>query len=214
METRAAQLHEHAQQLGVVLDDRQIGLLLGFARLLEEWSAVHNLSAIRGEGGILTGHVLDSLAAVAPLARWAAGRSLRMLDVGSGAGLPGVALAVARPDWSITTVDAVAKKAAFVRQVAGELGLDNLEPLHARVEALPPHARFDVVISRAFAGLSAFVAATRNRLAPAGVWLAMKGQRPDREIASLPATASVFHVEPIQVPGLHAARCLVWIRPN
>lgn len=214
MDAREARLHEQAQQLGVVLDDRQIGLLLRFAGLLKDWSAVHNLSAIRAEDGILTGHVLDSLAAVAPLARWAAGRSLRVLDVGSGAGLPGVVLAVARPDWSITTVDAVAKKAAFVRQVAGELGLDNLMPLHARVEALPPDARFDVVISRAFAGLGDFVAATRGRLAPRGVWLAMKGLRPDREMASLPATVKVFHVEPIRVPGLQAARCLVWIRPN
>ena len=214
MDKRAAQLRERAQQLGVELDDRQIDLLLRFAGLLERWSAVYNLSAIRGEDEILSGHVLDSLAAVAPLARWAAGRALLVLDVGSGAGLPGVVLAIARPDWSITTVDAVAKKAAFVRQVAATLELDNLEPVHGRVEALARDARFDVVISRAFASLGDFIGAARGRLRPGGAWVAMKGLRPDREIASLPGTATVFHVEPITVPGLQAARCLVWVRPN
>lgn len=214
MDDRPTALRDDARRLGVSLDDRQVGQLLRFVRLLERWGTVYNLSAVRGEGAILQLHVLDSLAAVAPLARWAGGRPLEILDAGSGAGLPGAVLAVARSDWVVTTVDAVAKKVAFVRQVAAELELGNLRPLHGRVEALPAEARFDVVISRAFAPLAEFVAATNDRLKTGGVWVAMKGLRADQEIAALPGTVAVFHVEPLQVPRLDAARCLVWIRPH
>jgi len=110
-------------------------------------------------------------------------------------------------------VDTVGKKAAFVRQVAGELGLSNLHALHARVEVLP-NAPFDVITSRAFASLPDFVRLTQGLLAPHGVWMAMKGRRPDDELAALPADIEVFHVEPLAVPGLDAERCLVWMRPR
>jgi 16S rRNA (guanine527-N7)-methyltransferase len=136
-----------------------------------------------------------------------------VLDVGSGGGLPGVVLALMRPALDVTCVDAVGKKAAFVRQVAGALALPNLHAVHGRVEALraPP---FELVTSRAFASLADFVRLTRPLLAPGGSWLAMKGKLPADEIAALPADVTVFHVEPIGVPGLDAERCLVWIKPN
>jgi 16S rRNA (guanine527-N7)-methyltransferase len=134
-----------------------------------------------------------------------------VLDVGSGAGLPGIVLATMRPAWSVECVDAVAKKAAFVRQAVGELGLSNMRVHHARVEQLRP-ASHDLIVSRAFASLRDFVALTRPQLDARGSWLAMKGRRPDAEIAELPATVDVFHVEQITVPGLAAQRCLVWMR--
>jgi 16S rRNA (guanine527-N7)-methyltransferase len=118
------------------------------------------------------------------------------------------------PDWSVTCVDAVAKKASFVRQVAGDLGLPNLRAVHARVEDMPATAQFDVVVSRAFASLADFTGWSRQRLAPGGVWLAMKGRTPDDEAAVLPPDVSVFHVEPLRVPGLDAQRCLVWLKPS
>jgi 16S rRNA (guanine527-N7)-methyltransferase len=120
-------------------------------------------------------------------------------------------LAVTEPNWDVSCVDTVGKKAAFVRHVAGELGLPNLHAEHARVEHLQ-RAPFDVITSRAFASLADFVRLTRHLLAPGGVWMAMKGKRPDDEIAALPAGVEVFHVEPITVPGLDAQRCLVWMR--
>ena len=136
----------------------------------------------------------------------------RVLDVGSGGGLPGVVWAIALPDLELHCVDTVGKKAAFVRQVAAELRLPNLKAEHARVESLKGPAA-DVVTSRAFASLADFVRLTAHLLAPGGVWMAMKGKRPDDEIAALPATAAMFHVEPLTVPGLDAERCLVWLRP-
>ena len=134
-----------------------------------------------------------------------------MLDVGSGAGLPGVILAIAQPDWSITCVDTVGKKASFIRQVGAELGLGQLQALHQRVEALevPP---FDLVTSRAFASLVDFVSLTRQHLKPGGLWMAMKAHLSADERAALPADVDMFHVEPLQVPGLNAERCLVWMR--
>jgi len=136
----------------------------------------------------------------------------RVLDVGSGGGLPGVVLAIAFPSWQIHCVDAVAKKTAFVRQVAGALSLPNLVPIHGRVEVvqLPP---CDLVVSRAFAALPLFTALTRRHLAPAGVWAAMKAKWPEAEIRALPVDKEVFHVEHLQVPGMDAERCLIWMRP-
>jgi 16S rRNA (guanine527-N7)-methyltransferase len=141
----------------------------------------------------------------------AASGAKRLLDVGSGGGLPGVVLAVLESDLSVTCVDTVGKKAAFVRQVAAELGLRNLHAEHARVEQLQLPS-FDIVTSRAFASLADFTALTRRHLAPSAVWMAMKGKRPEDEVAALPADIDVFHVEPLRVPGLEAERCLVWMR--
>ncbi|MDP3611259.1 MAG: 16S rRNA (guanine(527)-N(7))-methyltransferase RsmG, partial [Rubrivivax sp.] len=137
----------------------------------------------------------------------------RLLDVGSGGGLPGVVLAIMQPHLQVTCVDTVGKKAAFIRQVSGQLKLRNLQAVHARVEQMAGLA-FDVITSRAFASLLDFVTLTRPLLAPGGAWLAMKGKTPTVEMAALPASVNVFHVEPLSVPGLEAERCLVWMRPS
>jgi 16S rRNA (guanine527-N7)-methyltransferase len=134
----------------------------------------------------------------------------RLLDVGSGAGLPGVVIAIACPHIQVTCVDAVAKKAAFVQQVAASLGLPHLRGLHQRIEHI--HTPHDLVCSRAFASLSDFVKGSARALAPGGVWLAFKGKSPDDEVSQLSAGAQVFHVEQLLVPGLDAQRCLVWMR--
>lgn len=208
-----AALAAGAGALGCPLSEAQLHRFADYLALLQRWGRVHNLTAVRDTAGITTLHLLDSLAAVPPLDRFAAGRSLRLLDVGSGGGLPGVAIAIARPAWQVTCLDAVAKKMHFVQQAALELGLGQLQARHGRVEQAPP-ANADVVVSRAFASLADFVRLSRHHLAADGaVWLAMKGRRPDEEIAELPADVEVFHVEPLQVPGLDADRCLVWMRP-
>ncbi|WP_374564911.1 16S rRNA (guanine(527)-N(7))-methyltransferase RsmG [Ideonella sp.] len=135
-----------------------------------------------------------------------------MLDVGSGAGLPGVVLAICEPGWQVTCVDAVAKKVSFIRQVAAELGLPNLQASHQRVEAMAGE-RFGLITSRAFATLADFVNLTRERLASGGRWAAMKAHLAADEREGVPADVELFHVEPLTVPGLDAARCLVWLRP-
>lgn len=185
--------------------------LQAYLALLQKWNKAYNLTAVRDAVQMQVQHLADCLAVVPPLQRHAAGRALRILDVGSGGGLPGVVLAISHPAWDVTCVDTVGKKAAFVRQVAGELALPNLHSAHARVEQLaaPP---FDVITARAFASLADFVEATRALLRADGVWMAMKGKRPGDEIAALPADIDVFHVEPLTVPGLDAERCLVWMR--
>jgi 16S rRNA (guanine527-N7)-methyltransferase len=206
-------LAEAARALDAPLTEDQIGALRDYLALLERWNRVYNLTAVREPAQMLVQHLLDSLAVVAPLRRWSGGRAVRVLDVGSGGGLPGVVLGIAMPEVAVTCVEAVGKKAAFVQQVVAELGLRNVQARHARVERLA-RPGFDVVTSRAFASLSDFFALTRELLAPGGVWMAMKGQRPDAEIAALPADVEMFHVEPIAVPQLHAERCLVWMRPR
>ncbi|HET9822137.1 MAG TPA: 16S rRNA (guanine(527)-N(7))-methyltransferase RsmG [Burkholderiaceae bacterium] len=193
------------------LADPRLEAYLG---LLAKWNAAYNLTAVRDPAQMRTQHLADCLAVVGPLRhRLGAGRPARVLDVGSGGGLPGVVLALAEPGWDVTCVDAVGKKAAFVRQVASELALPNLRAEHARVEALKA-APFGVITSRAFAALADFVRLTRPLLAPGGMWMAMKGKRPDDEIAALPADIGVVAVEPLSVPGLDAERCLVWMQPR
>lgn len=186
-------------------------VLQRYLALLQKWNRAYNLTAVRDPAQMQVQHVADCQAVVPALSRQMAGRPLRILDVGSGGGLPGVVLAASDPAWDVTCVDTVGKKAAFVRQVAGELGLPNLHSEHARVEQLasPP---FDVVTARAFASLADLVKGTRTLLKPDGVWMAMKGKRPGDEMAELPPDVEVFHVEPLTVPGLDAERCLVWMR--
>jgi len=194
----------------IALGDPRLEAYLG---LLAKWNAAYNLTAVRDPAQMRTQHLADCLAVLEPLRRQLGGRPARILDVGSGGGLPGVVLALAEPIWDVSCVDAVGKKAAFVRQVAAELALPNLHAAHARVEALeaPP---FNVITSRAFSSLPDFARLTRPLLAAGGVWMAMKGKRPDDEIAALPADIEVFHVEPLTVPGLDAERCLIWMRPQ
>ena len=185
--------------------------LLQYLDLLQRWNATYNLTAVRDRQGMLTQHLADCLAVVKPLSRVL--QAGRVLDVGSGGGLPGVVLAIMRPQLQVTCVDTVGKKAAFVRQVAGSLGLNNLQSVHARVEALALPS-FDLITSRAFASLLDFTALTQPLLSEAGVWMAMKGRNPESEVAQLPARISVFHVEQLQVPTLDAERCLVWMKPQ
>jgi len=203
-------------ELGLDLSGAQITQLLDYLALIQKWTKVYNLTAVRDPAEMLTHHLLDSLAVIRPLRQQLAGRQpadgqgLRLLDVGSGAGLPGVVIAICCPDIAVSCVDTVAKKATFIQQAALTLKLPNLKGLHARVENLDDH--YDVVCSRAFASLVDFTSWSRSALAPAGVWMAMKGKSPVDELAALPGDVSVFHVEQLSVPGLDAERCIVWMK--
>ena len=200
-----------ARALGLALEPAQLDQLLAYVGLLQKWAKVYNLTALRDRQEILTHHLLDGLALIAPLKRHlqTLTHAARLLDVGAGAGLPGVIIAICCPEVAVTSVDAVAKKAAFITQVALTLRLKNLSGRHARVETL--EERFDVITSRAFASLADFTAWSVKALADGGVWVAMKGKRPVEEIAALGPDLKVFHVERLVVPGLGAERCLVWI---
>jgi 16S rRNA (guanine527-N7)-methyltransferase len=204
-------LEQGIAALGLALDADQCRRLLGHLALIERWNRVYNLTAVRDPGQMLVQHLLDSLSVVAPLRRHTGGAVAQVLDVGSGAGLPGVTIAIACPELRLSSVDTVAKKASFIRQVAAELPVPNLQAIHARVEALEARP-WQVITARAFSSLSDLVALTRPLLAPEGVWMAMKGQYPGEEIAALPADIEVFHVEQIQVPNLNAERCLIWMK--
>ncbi|CAM5788842.1 16S rRNA (guanine(527)-N(7))-methyltransferase RsmG [Rhizobacter fulvus] len=200
-------------ELALDLTEQQADTLLGYLALLQRWNAHYNLTSVRDPAQMLTHHLADCLAIMAPLRRLVGTSPLRVLDVGSGGGLPGVLIAALNPEVEVTCVDTVGKKAAFVQQVAGELRLKNLHAAHSRVENLVT-APFDLITARAFASLEDFIALTRARLAVGGIWLAMKGKTPTAEIESLPADIDVFHVEQLAVPGLDAERCIVWMRPK
>jgi len=211
-------LEEGVRALGLTLTASQMDLLLDYLALIQKWNKVYNLTAVRDPAEMLTHHLLDSLAAVPPLRQQTGGRALKLLDVGAGAGLPGVVIAICCPDIQVTCVDTVAKKAAFIAQVALALKLPNLRGLHARVESLSDG--FDVVCSRAFASLADFTNWSRSALKLAdaegasapGIWMALKGKLPTDEMAALPVDLDVFHVEQLRVPGLDADRCIVWMR--
>jgi 16S rRNA (guanine527-N7)-methyltransferase len=207
-----AGLRTGAQALGLVLSDAQIQHLLDYAALIQKWNKVYNLTALRDPADMLTHHLLDSLTAIAPLRLHTQGQPIRVLDVGSGGGLPGVVLAICMPELNVSCVDTVAKKAAFVQQVAVSLKLPNLRGLHARVESLTDP--YQVICSRAFASLPDFVTWSGSALAQGGVWMAMKGKHPQGEIDALPVDVQVFHVEPLTVPGLDVERCMVWMKPK
>jgi 16S rRNA (guanine527-N7)-methyltransferase len=204
-------LKSGAAELGLGLSDAQFEQLLGYLALIQKWNKVYNLTAVRDPQEMLTHHLLDSLTAVTPLTRHTQGQPTKVLDVGSGGGLPGIVLAICRPELDVSCVDTVGKKAAFIQQVAAILKLPNLHGIHARVETLS--GPFDVICCRAFASLPDFVSWSRGALAQQGVWMAMKGKHPQAEIDGLPADVNVFHVEPLTVPGLDAERCMVWMRP-
>jgi 16S rRNA (guanine527-N7)-methyltransferase len=209
----AAALQDGARALGLGLSDVECERLLAYQALILKWNRVYNLTALRDPGDMLTHHLLDSLAVLSPMRRQLGGKGARMLDVGSGAGLPGVVLAIMAPTLDVVCVDTVGKKASFIQQAATELRLPNLASRHARVEALEAPA-FDLITSRAFASLADFVQLSRHLLKSGGCWLAMKGKHPQAEIDALSADVAVFHVEQLAVPGLDAERCLVWMRPT
>lgn len=202
-----------AARLSLPLSDAQADTLLRYLALLQHWNAHYNLTAVRDPAAMWLQHVVDCLAALPPVLRHLAGAPQpRILDVGSGGGLPGIVWAVLMPQAHVTCVDTVGKKAAFIRQAASELRLANLHAQHARVEQLqlPP---FDLVTSRAFASLLDFTRLTRHLLKPDGRWVALKGKPPLDELAELSWPAGLFHVEQLAVPGLDAERCLVWLQP-
>ena len=217
-----AALRAGLNDLALTLEDTQVTHLLDYLDLIQKWTKVYNLTAVRNPAEMLTHHLLDSLAIVKPLRAKlaelqavggtipAAAKPQRLLDVGSGAGLPGVVIAICNPELRVDCVDTVAKKAAFIRQVAATLRLPNLQGLHARVESLT--TPYDVISSRAFSSLVDFTNWSSSALAEQGVWLAMKGKHPADEVAVLPAAVEVFHVEQLVVPGLDAERCLLWMR--
>jgi len=208
------ELRAGLKALQLELDDTQVGQLLDYQDLIGKWTKVYNLTAVRDPAEMMTHHLLDSLAAVLPLRHHLQKAGLeqgaKLLDVGSGAGLPGVVIAICCPEVAVTCVDTVAKKAAFIKQAALALKLPNLSGLHARVETIT--TPFEVICSRAFASLVDFTNWSADALAPQGAWMAMKGKHPADEIAALPAGVEVFHVEQLQVPGLDAERCIVWMR--
>lgn len=209
--TLADELARGADALGVALTSSQQTLLLDYVALLVKWNRTYNLTAIRAPERMITHHLLDALAVLPHLPQRA---GLRVLDVGSGGGIPGIPLAIARPDWQVALVDANHKKAAFLMQAAIELRLPNAQALAMRVEDLEPAASYDVVISRAFADLASFAAVAAAQLAPNGVLVAMKGVHPDEEIAALPPDMRVLAAPALTVPGLGATRHLVVMRRN
>ena len=212
------QLEQGAAKLGLQLSVEQFDKLMGFLDLLQKWNKVYNLTSLRDPQEMMSLHMLDSLAAVPALQRHvaslgkAAGERTAQLDVGSGGGLPGVVFAVCCPEVDIHCVDTVGKKAAFLQQAAVALKLPNLKGIHARVETLK--GPYEIVSCRAFASLIDFTTWSRAAIAPDGIWFAMKGKQPDDEIAALGSDVQVFHVEPLQVPGLQAERCIVWLKPT
>ncbi len=246
IEDVASRISGAAQQLGVSIGALQVEQLVRYLALIQKWNRVYNLTAVREPSQMLTHHIFDSLAVVAPLRTQLEELRARLpsraespadllespsddtdlttlLDVGSGAGLPGVVLAICSPELSVTCVDAVAKKTAFIQQVAVDLKLPNLSSLHARVETLSGRlgpavgnsrgAQYGIVCSRAFASLADFASLTHDALAPTGIWMALKGKTPSEEIALLDdGPAEVFHVEQLLVPDLDADRCIVWMQ--
>jgi len=208
-----ARLMSAAQAMGLSLDETQCARLLDFLAQMQRWNKTYNLTALRDPEQMLIQHVFDSLSVVAPFARaLAAVPNPLLIDVGSGGGLPGVVLAIARPDWQICCVDAVEKKTAFIRQVTGVLGLANLRACHARIETLAPMAG-NLIVSRAFASLVDFVTLSGRHAASGASLVAMKGRDPKGEIQALPADGywRVQNVQTLTVPELDAQRCLVWM---
>jgi 16S rRNA (guanine527-N7)-methyltransferase len=203
-------LKEGAAALGVELTEHQHEQLLDYVALLAKWNAVYNLTAIRDPRQMLIQHILDSLSIVPRLPTRA---DATVLDVGSGGGLPGIVLAIVRPDWQVTLNDIVQKKSAFQSQAKAELGLTNLSVVTGRVESLRPGMevpkKFDLIVSRAFADLADFVTLARHLVAEGGAIWAMKGVHPEDEIERLPAGTKALNTIRLSVPMLDAERHLI-----
>ena len=196
------------EELKLDLNQQQHEQLLDYLALLFKWNAVYNLTSVRDPMQMMTHHVLDSLAVVPAFAGAA-----NILDVGAGGGLPGMVLAIARPDMQVSMIDTVHKKTAFLKQVKAELQLANVTVHTKKVQELEVATKFDVITSRAFADLSDFVNWSAHLLADGGTFIALKGTAPPEEQERLPAEWQVTKLEPVQVPGLQAERHLVFIQP-
>ena len=204
-----------ARELGLQLSAVQSQALARYTSLLQRWNTVHNLTALQTPSQLLTHHLLDSLAIVPELQRVCGRRSVRALDVGAGGGLPGIALAVAVPDWQVTLVDKVQKKVAFMTQVKLELGLANVVCVHERVEKLQTAVPFELITARAFGSLAMLVGMTRHLLAVNGRWCAMKGTLPRDELDELQRLVPdvrAGQIVKLKVPHLEAERHLVWMQ--
>lgn len=194
------------QALGLALPGAAVGHLLAYLAELQKWNAAYNLTAVRDPLEMVTRHLLDSLA-VRPFVRG------RVLDVGAGAGLPGLVLAIADPALAVTVLDSNGKKARFMRHAVRALALGNVEVIEARVEAHRDARGFDSIVSRAFAAVAEFFALTAHLLAPGGQWLAMKGKLGDAELAAVPAGVQIREIRRLDVPGLPEERHLVIAAP-
>lgn len=210
-------LNAAATELKIALDENQRDILLKYLQQLQKWNRSYNLTALRDPEQMLVQHLFDSMALLPPLSRIldknTVAKSASIVDVGSGAGLPGVVIATLRPSWQLRCIDAVEKKMAFVRQMAGVLRLPNLQAQHGRIEAITP-LEADIVVSRAFASLRDFARLAGRHVAPHGHLVAMKGREPDEEVIELERDTDwqLSRIESLSVPELNAQRCLVWMR--
>ncbi|WP_025733250.1 16S rRNA (guanine(527)-N(7))-methyltransferase RsmG [Carnimonas nigrificans] len=198
-------LEQGLAELGIALEPQRIDLLLRYVALLHKWNGAYNLTAVRDPRDMVVRHLLDSLS----ILPWVTGPSL--LDVGAGAGLPGIVLAIARPELAVTLLDSNGKKVRFQRQAVLELGLDNVVPLHQRVESLDAGEGFAQIVSRAFAAVEQFIGLSRSLIAADGEWLAMVGQL--NEAPALPADVALIEQTALKVPGERASRHLLRIAP-
>ena len=205
--SQAAILAQGIAEAGLPIDAQKQQKLLAYLTLMQKWNKVHNLTAVRDADEMVVLHLLDSLV-VLPFID---GKAL--LDVGSGAGLPGIPLAICLPELKVTVIDSNNKKVSFMRQAKAELGIDNLEVLGGRVEEIAPNHKFDMVISRAFSDLDLFISLTHQLCDAQGKWLAMKGVYPEAELAELEKNTGIkaSKIEELKVPGLAAQRHLVFL---
>lgn len=199
--------------MGLAQDDSHVSAMLAYLQQLQHWNRAYNLTAVRAPADMLVQHVFDSLVILPALRAYSSGNDIRVADMGSGAGLPGIILAICEPGWDVACVDAVSKKTAFIRQVAGVLGLSNVQAIHGRIESLSS-LQADIVISRAFASLTDFVRVASHHRKPDGVMLAMKGIYPQDECITLENSTPwrVVAHQDLHVPELQAQRCLLELK--
>lgn len=202
----SATLARGIDALGLSIDATPQAKLIQYVRLIEKWNRVHNLTAVRDAREMVVVHLLDCLAVLPHL-----GDAKTVLDVGTGAGLPAIVIALTRPDIVVTAIDSVEKKVTFLQQAKAELALANFTPVHDRVETWAAPQHYDIVISRAFADIADFVKLAGSHVASRGVMLAMKGVKPDDEVARVPQGFRVKRIEALHVPQLNAERHLIWI---
>ncbi len=208
--SQQAILYQGIEQAKLAITDEAKQKLLDYLALMQKWNKVHNLTAVRDANEMVTLHLLDSLVVLPHI------DAKHLLDVGSGAGLPGIPLAICLPDLQVTVIDSNSKKVSFMRQAKAELGITNLEVLAGRVEDIAPTKKFEIIISRAFSDLSLFISLTRHLLDVQGKWLAMKGVYPEAELIDLVKNTGVTasKVELLNVPGLEAQRHLAFLPNN